>query len=326
MTAETGTPAKPVRLLSRPATAVRQVGTYVHELFNLPWLVVALLYNPRIDAAYRLTWSKKFSLGWRMYRNTKRMKAATSYKAHLAMAVKLLEMSPSVEGVVVECGCFQGASAANLSLVCDIVGRDLVLYDSFEGLPPPAHGEKYGNPFAEGLYKGELDVVQGNIRKGGVIDRCVFRKGWFKDTVPHHEEPIALMFLDVDYQDSLHDCVVNLWPHLVPGGYVFIDEYVFTDYCALFYSEKWWWRYLQTIPPGLYGAGSGLPLGQFSLDPWPPISPLQSSSSIAYTKKGNTGFWDFYPEDIAAGKAADAVLNRGTQPNERNGRSGARTS
>jgi hypothetical protein len=292
---------------------VRKVGQRVQELVSFPWLVFALFYNPRISKEYELTWRRRYQLAWRMYRNTQRIKAATSYKAHLAMAVKLLEIPPGVEGVVVECGCFQGASATNLSLVCDIVGRDLILYDSFEGLPPPVKGEKYGGMGSAGMYRGDLESVQERIRTYGAIERCVFRKGWFKDTLEHHTERIAMAFFDVDYQDSLHDCVLNLWPHLIPGGYLFIDEYIFTDYCALFFSEKWWWRYLQTVPPGLYGAGTGVPLGQFSLDNWPPSAALQSASSIAFTKKGNTGFWDFYPEDIAAGKASPAVLARGSR-------------
>jgi O-methyltransferase len=302
----------PPMLPPRRRRLLRNRGARLYESLSFPFLVVAVLYNPRINAAYEMTWPKKFRLAWRMRRTTKGVDAATSYRAHLAMAVKLLEMAPS-DAVVVECGCFLGASAANLSLVCDIVGRDLILYDSFEGLPPPAKGEKYGNPFAAGLFKGELEAVQANIRKYGTIERCVFRKGWFKYTLPNHEERIALAFFDVDFQDSLHDCMIGLWPHLVNRGYLFIDEYVFTDYCALFYSEKYWKRYFDTVPPGLVGAGSGIPLGQVMLDAWPPLSPLQFACSIAYTRKGWTGFWDFYPEEIAEGTAPDEVLNRGSQ-------------
>jgi hypothetical protein len=293
---------------------IQRCGQPVQELMSFPWLVLALFYNPRIDPTYGMTARKAFRLAWKMYRNTKQIKAATSYKAHLAMAAKLLELPPNFEGVVVECGCYEGASSANLSLVCDIVGRDLIIYDSFEGLPPQARGEKYGGPQATGMYRGDLEVVQDHIRRHGVIGRCVFRKGWFKETLPHHTEPIALVFLDVDYQDSLHDCVLHLWPHLQTLGYLFVDDYMFTDYCALFFSEKWWLRYLRTVPPGLWGSGTGVPVGQFTMDRWPPLAAMQSSTSVAFTKKGNAGFWDFYPEDIASGKAPKAVLERGTQP------------
>jgi hypothetical protein len=85
-----------------------------------------------------------------MYRNARRIPTLTSYKAHLAMAVKLLEIPPTVDGVVVECGCYLGGSTANLSLVCDIVRRELVVYDSFEGLSPAQSGDKYANERTEG--------------------------------------------------------------------------------------------------------------------------------------------------------------------------------
>jgi O-methyltransferase len=38
---------------------------------------------------------------------------------------------------VVECGTYAGGSTANLSLVCALVGRELEVFDSFEGLPDP---------------------------------------------------------------------------------------------------------------------------------------------------------------------------------------------
>lgn len=139
----------------------------VHEFVTLPITCVALLHNRRIDPAYGLTWRKKFRLTWRMYRNSWRVLTATSFKAHLAMAAKVLEIPPDVEGVVVECGCFLGGSATNLSLVCEIVGRDLILYDSFEGLPPPEKGERYAEPGQSGAFRGSLETVKSNIAAVG---------------------------------------------------------------------------------------------------------------------------------------------------------------
>jgi hypothetical protein len=278
----------------------------VHDFVTFPVTVLALLWNRRIHPAYGMTMARRFQLAWRMYRNSFRVFTATTWKAHLAMASKLLEIGPEVEGVVVECGCFRGGSSVNLSLVCDIVGRDLILYDSFEGLPPPAKGERYGGPDSAGGYRGAIEVVQANIAKGGVLDRCTFRKGWLKDTLPHHEEPIVMCFWDVDYQDSLHDCLVNLWPHIVDGGYVFIDEYVFVDYCAVFFSERFWRENFDTVPPGLYGTGTGVALGQYYIGPFLGTPAMQNPASIAYTRKGDTGFWDYYPQDIEAAERAAA--------------------
>jgi O-methyltransferase len=272
-----------------------------------PAAVLYLLYNPRQHPAYMLTWRRKFVLAYRMWRTTRRVITGTSYKAHLAMANKLLEIPPEVEGVVVECGCWYGGSTANLSLVCDIVGRDLIVYDSFEGLPPPEEGDLYAKDEATGLLKVELDDVRENVRKFGAVERCTFRKGWFSDTLPHHTEPIVLMFLDVDWQASLDDCITNLWPHLIETGYVFIDEFVLTDYCALFWSERYWKERFDRTPPGLIGSGSGVGTGGYYLGPFGEWNAIQDPTSVAYTRKDFSGYWGFYPEEADAANARSEI-------------------
>jgi len=271
----------------------------IHDLVTLPVTTAALFYNPKIHPSYGMTGWKSLRLAYRMWRNCTRIETATSFKAHLAMGMKLLEMPPDRTGVVVECGCFQGGSATNLSLVCKIVGRDLILYDSFEGLPPGEKGDRYANEMTTGAFRGSLETVTANITAYGAIEVCTFRKGWFKDTLPHHTEDIVLMMLDVDFQASLHDCLRYLWPKLRHFGLVFIDEYVLVDYCAVFFSERYWRTYFDTTPPGLFGVGTGVPIGQYFTGPFVATPPLQSPGSIAYTFKGSSGFWDYYPEDMA---------------------------
>ena len=77
-----------------------------------------------------------------------------------------------------------------------------------------------------------------------------------------------LAFLDVDYAASLDVCMRNLWPHLTKSGYLFTDEFVLTDYCALFSSERWWETNFESKPPGLIGSGSGVGTGSYYLGPW----------------------------------------------------------
>ena len=269
----------------------------LYERLSLPLTVLILFLNPRFDAKYAMTWRKKAALGLRIYRNWRRIPTGISYKGHLAIAAKLLELPSTLEGAVVECGCWLGGTTTNLSIICDIVGRDLIVYDSFEGLPVPEALDKM-KPQVEGGFRGDLDDVRENVRKYGVIERCQFRKGWFKDTLPNHAEPIALCFLDVDLKSSMHDCVVNLWPHLVDNGYLFLDDYVNLHDCALFFSERFWRDYLDTTPPGLMGTGTGVGVGQYFLGPWrgPSASPpIQRPTSLAYTRKDFDGFWNYSP-------------------------------
>lgn len=269
----------------------------LYERLSLPFTVFFLFANRGFHPLYQMTWRRKLRLGLRLYRNTRRIRTGISYKAHLAIAAKLFEIPPSAKGAVVECGCWLGGTTTNLSIICDIVGRDLIVYDSFEGLPAPEAGDNM-KPKVEGAFRGDLDVVQDNVRRFGVIERCQFRKGWFRDTLVHHDEPIILCFIDVDLKSSMHDCIVNLWPHLTNQGYVFFDEYVHLHNCALFFSERFWRDYLDTTPPGLMGTGTGVGVGQYFLGPWRGASaspPIQRPSSLAYTRKDFNGSWDFVP-------------------------------
>jgi hypothetical protein len=273
----------------------------LYERFSLPFAIVFLLSSRRMHPQYGMTWRKRIGLGRRLYRNWRHVRTGISYKAHIAIAAKLLETPPGVRGAVVECGCWLGGTTTNLSIVCDIVGRDLIVYDSFEGLPAPARGDNM-SPMVRGSFRGELETVRANVEQYGVIERCQFRKGWFADTLRSHNEPIALLFIDVDLKSSMHDCLVNLWPHLHEQGYVFFDEYVHLHNCALFFSERFWRDYLDTTPPGLMGSGTGVGVGQYFLGPWKNgSSAMQRPSSLAYTRKDFNGLWDYTPEPDSAG-------------------------
>ena len=274
----------------------------LYELLTLPFTIGFVLSSPRIHPSYGLTRLRRFRLGWRMYRNTHRVWTGVSFRAHLAMAVKLFEIPPTQKGVVVECGCFRGGTTANLSLMCDVVGRELYVYDSFEGLPPALEGDQYAEPDGAGFLSAGIDQVKAHVARHGAPDRCTFVKGWFADTVAHHKPPIVLMYLDVDYQASLRDCILGLWPKLTSRGYCFIDEFVYNDYCALFWSERFWSTYFDRTPPGLMGSGTGISIGGYYLGGAYGLLNLNTfarPASIAYTRKDWSGHWNYYPDDGA---------------------------
>ena len=62
----------------------------------------------------------------------------------MAIALKILETPPDVEGAIMECGTFKGGCAANLSIIAKITNRKLLIYDSFEGLPESVEGDREG--------------------------------------------------------------------------------------------------------------------------------------------------------------------------------------
>ena len=264
----------------------------LYYVATVPIAIFFILNSTAIHPAYKLGFFRKQWLGWCMFINKLRVPTGTSYKSHLAMALKVFEEAPDTEGCIVECGTWKGGSAVNLSLVCKMTGRKLIIYDSFEGLPEGRTEDRQGF-YETGDYRGPLEEVQANLKRFGSIEVCEFRKGWFDKSLPDHAEPILLAFIDVDLELSLEPCVRFLWPHLIDKGYIFIDEYVGLDYCSIFWSERYWKETFDRTPPGLIGSGVGLPLGEYYIGPWEdtPAHPLQHPNAAAYTRKDFSGTW-----------------------------------
>jgi len=120
----------PIRKVYLVLWALMLKGYY---LLLVPVDIYLILYSTDIHNTYRMSELRKFKLGFKMYLNTRRISTGTSYKAHLAMALKILETPPDVPGDVIECGTWKGGASANLSLVCKIVNRKLKVYDSLRG-------------------------------------------------------------------------------------------------------------------------------------------------------------------------------------------------
>lgn len=269
----------------------------IYYVLTVPVAIFFILNSASIHPAYKLGFFRKYILGLRMFLNKLRIPTGTSYKAHLAMALKIFETPPDVAGLVVECGTWQGGSAANLSLVCKIAGRKLRIFDSFEGLPEGQVADRQA-VYNTGDYCGSLEQVKRNIERFGAIEVCEFTKGWFDQTLPELNEPVLLAFLDVDLELSLETCVRYLWPNLTEKGYIFIDEYVDLDYCSIFWSERYWKTYFDRTPPGLIGSGVGLPLGEYYIGPWSDNTqrPLHHPNAGAYTRKDFSGTWVHFPK------------------------------
>lgn len=147
----------------------------------------------------------------------------------LEVAKFILEDASTLHGVVVEAGCFKGGSAAKLSHVCAARGRRLVLFDSFEGIPPndePLQEKMLGGSvtFPEGDYAGSLEEVKRNLSQYGRIETCEFQKGWFDETMPSFDRLIVAAFVDVDLAKSTRICMKYLYPRLVNGGAIFSHD------------------------------------------------------------------------------------------------------
>ncbi len=147
-----------------------------------------------------------------------------------------------IEGDVVECGVWRGGSmqaVARALLEHGDTSRDLHLFDTYEGMPPAGERDVRhdGRPAAELLATlprdsktwavASLDDVRhGFAQVPYPAERLHFVKGRVEETVPAHApERIALLRLDTDWYESTRHELEHLYPRLVSGGVLILDDY-----------------------------------------------------------------------------------------------------
>lgn len=210
----------------------------------------------------------KLVLAAKMVRNNVCITSASNFVEHLVMATTILNVPRSADGCIVECGSYKGGSTANLSLVAALSGRQLEVFDSFRGLPPPsdddrAHtvlhrGERH--TYEEGAWAGTLDEVKDAIARYGAVQACNFHAGYFDATLPDFKRRTVFVFADVDLRDSVEACVRYLWPLMSQGSHFYTHEAAHMEIARLFFDREWWRSTFDSEAPGLIGAGTGLGL------------------------------------------------------------------
>lgn len=232
-------------------------------------VVTEQFFRPDVGREYGVTMRDKLRLYRCIRRNVSRITSATSWQEHLILVSRVLSLPASLDGDVIECGCFKGSSTASLSLACGMVGRKLTVCDSFAGLPDIEQDDRLHTSlmhrrfevYERGEFCGRLDEVRHNVAQYGDIDCCTFVKGYFEDTLAEVNQPSSMIFLDVDLHASLRTCLRGLWPHLNMYGYLYTHEALQLDYVKLFFDDPWWQQEMGVKAPGLIGAGSGVPAG-----------------------------------------------------------------
>jgi Macrocin-O-methyltransferase (TylF) len=172
---------------------------------------------------------------------------------------RLIEKA-KLPGIFLEAGCALGGSAILIAKIKN-TERPLFIYDVFGIIPSPTQedtedvhnrykkilegksmgigGDKYYG-YQENLY----DVVQSNLKSFGIKSEEQFVsliKGLVQETMKI-DQPVAFAHIDVDWYEPVITCLQRIFPNLVVGGSITLDDYHDWGGCRKATDE-----YLQTV-------------------------------------------------------------------------------
>jgi hypothetical protein len=150
-----------------------------------------------------------------------------------------------IPGAFVECGVWRGGSmlAAALTLVQEgDLDRELYLYDTYEGMTDPTDADLdlRGRSADETMGRFGTDESGASLwcnasiedvgatmaRSGYATARVHLVKGPVEETIPGvAPTDIAMLRLDTDWYESTRHEMEHLFPRIVPGGVLIIDDY-----------------------------------------------------------------------------------------------------
>ena len=149
----------------------------------------------------------------------------------------------NIPGCVVECGVWRGGSSMAVAYTLrqeNAADRNLYLYDTFNGMTSPTDVDMTTDgTLAQTHLDNDVDKtltwcvagiedVQRNMEATGYPQtRVHLIKGPVESTIPERSpaEGIALLRLDTDWYESTRHELIHLFPRLVDGGILIIDDY-----------------------------------------------------------------------------------------------------
>lgn len=156
----------------------------------------------------------------------------------LRLAVEYV-VKHEIPGDIVECGVWRGGSmmaAVYTLLALGDTSRRVVLYDTFKGMGPPTQedGADVHEQWSSALTADHnrwcfapLEDVKKNLESTGYpVSRIHYVQGLVEETLPSavHEQ-IAILRLDTDFYPSTLAELKYLYPRLLDGGVLIIDDY-----------------------------------------------------------------------------------------------------
>lgn len=192
---------------------------------------------------------------------------AYSSEETLLFTLEMAKFYADSEGCYVECGVAAGAQI--IAMRAGAPKKLIYAFDSFQGIPKASNrddqipGIRMLNEFEQSLLPnpGEqvlestgvssvnVEEFKVHMRESGAgLENLGIVEGWFEETIPNKVmPPISILRLDGDLYNSTFTCLKYLFPKLIKGGVLILDDYELKgcyDACEEYftfinYQPKW---------------------------------------------------------------------------------------
>jgi len=151
---------------------------------------------------------------------------------------ELFKMVSKIPGAIVECGVFKGASLARFAMFRELFenthSKKIIAFDTFGKFPKTKFSQDenelklfFKEAGKESISKPQLMKV---LNKKKIEKNIELVKGDITKTVPqylksHPELRISLLNLDTDVYEPAVTILENLYPRIVKGGILILDDY-----------------------------------------------------------------------------------------------------
>jgi Macrocin-O-methyltransferase (TylF) len=151
---------------------------------------------------------------------------------------ELFRRTVELQGAIIECGVFKGASLVRLATFRELFGgahsKPIVGFDIYGEFPETTHepDKAVRQSFVDQAGSESIgdDQLHEVLDRKGIGANVELVKGDITQTVPEYIEAhpalmISLLNLDTDIYEPATTILEHLWPRIVPGGILMLDDF-----------------------------------------------------------------------------------------------------
>jgi len=131
-----------LRLIRFVKRTIKRIGAMVKRFLPRPvfrlyrflielGLTSAFLFRRRLNASFY----QRLLILIKLNQISLSVRCTHSNRQMIKVMSAILSISRNLEGCIVQAGCYKGGSTAKISIAANLVQRQLIVFDSFEGMP-----------------------------------------------------------------------------------------------------------------------------------------------------------------------------------------------